>query len=66
MDCRTCVYVTKVIPRQRYWCRKLGMIVFPQNNGSETCCWYKTKEDYDRENDPAAYPHGVHPGDHYP
>lgn len=41
----------------RYWCRKLGMSIYPRTNGHQPCCWFNY---YDPSEDPKK------PGDPYP
>jgi hypothetical protein len=44
-DCRKCIFCTEVLRQKRYFCRKLGMVIFPQVNGSSPCIWYKEEAD---------------------
>ncbi len=62
MNCVRCEF-SENFTLMKAWCKRLGMVVYPCLNSNADCCYYK--EDT-RENDPSAYPHGVHPGDPYP
>jgi len=55
-DCKKCVFVVKVYI-SRYFCRKLGMTVYPDINGCSPCCWFNY---HDPSEDPKK------PGDPYP
>lgn len=55
-DCRKCAFVVKVFVG-RYFCRKLGVTVYPEINGCSTCCWYKeTADEEELEDLPNLYP----------
>jgi hypothetical protein len=49
MRCKACGYVVDLkVKSKRYWCRKLGLYVYPRTNGyglerspdGSDCCWF--------------------------
>lgn len=48
-DCKKCAFCVHVYG-DRYFCRKLGMTVYPNTNGQSPCCWYKEERLSEDEN----------------
>ena len=44
-DCKKCAFCVEVIAAKMFFCRKLGMSVYPHINGNATCVWYKEEAD---------------------